>query len=179
MRVLLTGGSACGKSTYAEALAVTLPLPRYYVATMRPFDEECHARIQRHRAMRAEKQFETIERYTGVDEIEFPRRGTVLLECLCNLTSNEMFGEAGQLDRNAGQRVLAGVLALESRCDDLIVVTNDVASDGFGYTPEVLEYVRVLGEVNRALAARFDAVYELCCGIPLAVKGPAPERTLL
>ncbi len=38
---------------------------RIYIATMYPFDEESHGRIARHRAMRAEKKFTTIERYNG------------------------------------------------------------------------------------------------------------------
>lgn len=45
MRILLTGGSACGKSTYAETLAVRLAAPRYYIATMRIFDDESQKRL--------------------------------------------------------------------------------------------------------------------------------------
>ena len=55
MRILLTGGSACGKSTYAEALAMRFSLPRYYIATMRVFGEEGQKKVDQHRKMREAK----------------------------------------------------------------------------------------------------------------------------
>ena len=39
MITLMTGGSACGKSSYAESLAVRLNGPRYYLAAMQPYGE--------------------------------------------------------------------------------------------------------------------------------------------
>ena len=60
MIILLTGGSACGKSTYAESIAVKTPMPRYYIAAMKPYGEESEIKIARHRAMRGEKGFTTI-----------------------------------------------------------------------------------------------------------------------
>lgn len=61
MLTLVIGGAASGKSAYAESLTLKFPLPRYYVATMQVWDEECAKRVEKHRAMRKEKQFETIE----------------------------------------------------------------------------------------------------------------------
>lgn len=56
MFTLIVGGAASGKSEYAEQLAVQAgALPRYYIATMEPFDAECCARIARHRANRASR----------------------------------------------------------------------------------------------------------------------------
>ena len=40
MMILLTGGSGCGKSKFAESLCMKLPLPRYYLAAMRPYGPE-------------------------------------------------------------------------------------------------------------------------------------------
>ena len=92
MIVLLTGGSACGKSSYGERLAVQGPKPLYYIAAMKPYDQECLKKIARHQALRKGKGFETLERYTGVDTLILPQRGgTALLECVCNLTANEMY----------------------------------------------------------------------------------------
>lgn len=170
MRILLTGGSANGKSTYAEQLCVRLSKPLYYVAAMMPYGEEGERRIARHRAMRAKKGFITIERYTDLEGIVLPERGTALLECICNLTANEMFEPSGAHER-AADAVLRGVEALSGQCEHLIVVTNDVGADGGGYDPLTSAYVRTLGEINSVLAARFDLVYELCCGIPLPLKG--------
>ena len=51
MLTLVIGGAASGKSAYAESLTLKLPLPRYYVATMQVWDEECAKRVEKHRAM--------------------------------------------------------------------------------------------------------------------------------
>ena len=50
MIVLLTGGSGCGKSTYAERIVASLPeKKRVYIATMQVYDEESVRRVERHR----------------------------------------------------------------------------------------------------------------------------------
>ncbi len=173
MRILLTGGSGCGKSTFAERLARELPAPRYYLATMRPFEAESRAKIKRHQAQRADAGFMTMERETNVGGVTFPARGTVLLECMCNLLANEMFDDSGN-ERDVYDAILADILALEQKCDTLIVVTNEVGSDGGDYSAGTARYIETLGRLNRALANRFDAVAELVCGIPLILKGRLP-----
>ena len=60
MLTLVIGGAASGKSAYAESLCLRAPLPRTYLATMQVWDAECAARVAKHRAMRAEKQFDTV-----------------------------------------------------------------------------------------------------------------------
>ena len=174
MRILLTGGSGCGKSTYAERLARELPAPRYYLAAMRPYDAESLVKIRRHQAQRESADFVTIERDTGVGGVTFPARGTVLLECLCNLLANEMFDEAGN-ERDVYDTILADIVSLEQKCDTLIVVTNEVGGDGVAYSASTARYLETLGRLNRALAKRFDAMAELVCGIPLVRKGQLPK----
>ena len=174
MMILLTGGSGCGKSTFAEKLAVMLPAPRWYIAAMQPYDEECLRKIARHREMRRGKGFETLERQTDMDTLTLPARGTVLLECLCNLTANEMFAK----DRTVTdpyEKILRGLEHLRAQSEHLIVVTNDVGSDTEEYSPETLKYVETLGRLNRAVAERADTVCELVCGIPLVLKGGLPQ----
>ena len=65
MIALVTGGASSGKSAFAEQLALSLPGPHVYAATMRHGDAETEARIERHRAMRAGKGFVTIELAKG------------------------------------------------------------------------------------------------------------------
>ncbi len=171
MLILLTGGSACGKSTYGEDLAVQGPKPLYYIAAMQPYDEECLRKIARHRNIRAGKGFETIERYTGMDSLQLPRRGgTALLECLCNLTANEMYIQP-DAPVDPVEKVVAGVRNLQRQTDTLIVITNDVGSDDEAYSAETRRYIRYLGEINARVAQMADRVYELVAGIPICLKG--------
>lgn len=173
MMILITGGSACGKSAYAESLCMTAPLPRYYLAAMRPAGEEGAQKVQRHRALRDGKSFETIERYTDYAALHLPARGTALLECICNLTANEMFDESGNRS-DPCERVLAGVDALAAQCGLLVIVTNDVGSDIRTYEEGTAAYIRCLGRINAALAAKADTVIEMVTGIPLVIKGVLP-----
>ena len=76
MFTLVVGGAASGKSEYAEQLILRAgALPRYYVATMEPFGAEARARIARHRVLRAQKRFETIECPVGRSRVLLPARG--------------------------------------------------------------------------------------------------------
>lgn len=171
MLILLTGGSACGKSTYGEELAVQGPKPLYYIAAMQPYDEECLRKIARHRELRRDKGFETIERYTDVDTLNLPIiDGTALLECLCNLTANEMYIQP-DIPADPVEKVVAAVENLRRQTDTLIVITNDVGSDNETYSNETRQYIRALGEINARVAAMADRVYELVAGIPLCLKG--------
>ena len=172
--ILLTGGSACGKSSYAEELCLKLPFPRYYIAAMRPFGDGSEEKIERHRRLRRGKGFETIERYTDLQGLALPERGTVLLECICNLTANEMFDENGAWT-DPYETVVAGVEALRRQSDTLIVVTNEVGTDSRTYDPETVAYMDVIGRINQGLAQRADVVCELVCGIPLPLKGNLEE----
>ena len=174
MMILLTGGAANGKSTFGESLCLQADGPRYYLAAMQPYGPEGEARIARHRKMREGKGFTTIERYTDYASLVLPARGTALLECIANLTANEMFDETGEMT-DPVETVLAGVDALRAQCDRLIVITNDVGSDGCGHPPETEAYVKALGRINAALAARADTVCELVAGIPILLKGALPQ----
>lgn len=99
MMTLITGGSGSGKSAFAEnCVQAQGEARRIYIATMFPYDKESYGRIDRHRTMRAGKGFETVEWYLGLRELTVPEGSQVLLECMSNLTANEMFLENGAGD---------------------------------------------------------------------------------
>ena len=171
MFTLVIGGAASGKSEYAESRVVRLPERRIYLATMRPWDQECRARIARHRRLRQDKGFETLERYTDLAGAEVPAGANVLLECMSNLTANELYDPEG----GGQEAVLRGVDALLAQCGHLTVVTNEVFSGGTACEEDTLRYLRALARINRLLAARADTVAEVICGLPNYLKGgPLP-----
>ena len=170
MLTLVIGGAASGKSAYAESLCLACGLPRIYLATMRVWDEECAARVAKHRAMRAEKQFTTVEAPLHLEAVHLPCRGTVLLEDLGNLTANELYDPEGA-GNEAAEAVLRGVDALYAQCEHLILVSNEVFSGGAGYAGDTDRYLRALARVNNGIAARADAVVRVICGLPVYYKG--------
>jgi len=134
MMHLITGGSASGKSSYAEDMALeTGRKNRIYLATMQPYGEEGRSRVEKHRAMRAGKGFRTIECYDHLEQINLydaaplipdvremfpanddnrPEHTVILLECISNLTANEQFG-AGGTDDEIISRILNGIEAIK------------------------------------------------------------------
>ena len=170
MFAMIIGGSASGKSALAERWAVSLPQPRIYLATMQVFDEESRARIRRHRAMRAGKGFETVEAPTALWNAAVLSGATVLLEDLSNLLANEMFSPDG----GGAVAALRGIGSVRARCENLILVTNEVFSGGMAYEGETADYLAELAWLNRTLAAEADAVLEVVCGLPNVLKGALP-----
>nr|WP_314460167.1 bifunctional adenosylcobinamide kinase/adenosylcobinamide-phosphate guanylyltransferase [uncultured Clostridium sp.] len=177
MTALIIGGSGSGKSEYAEDLVVSFGDSRIYIATMKPWDEECRNRILRHRNMREKKQFETVECYRSLKKLDLKKRpSVVLLECMSNLVSNELFGlwEEGDipvLDKNtAAAEIAEGIIMLERQTDHLVIVTNDVFSDGDNYSSQTNDYRQVLGSINQLAAERAHMVVEVVAGIPIKIK---------
>ena len=170
MLTLVVGGAASGKSEYAERLVLQTALPRYYLATMQVWDAECAARVEKHRRMRAEKQFETLECPLHLGTVRLPARGTALLEDLGNLTANELYDPTGAGEA-AASASLDGLDRLAAQCEHLVVVSNEVFSGGANYEGDTDRYLKALAQVNNALAARADAVVRVVCGIPVYHKG--------
>ena len=170
MLTLVVSGAASGKSEYAERLVMQTALPRYYLATMQVWDAECAARVEKHRRMRAEKQFETLECPLHLGTVHLPARGTALLEDLGNLTANELYDPAGAGEA-AASAILDGLGRLAAQCEHLVVVSNEVFSGGADYAGDTNRYLKALAQVNNALAARADAVVRVVCGIPVYYKG--------
>ena len=171
MLTVVTGGSGSGKSAFAEDLLLSYgPGERIYIATMFPFDQESHARIARHRAMRRDKGFETVECYTGLDRLKIPSGAHVLLECMSNLVANEMFQEGGAGVQVVGA-VLEGIRTLQESAAHLCVVTNEIFSGSQSYDEETRQYQENLGAINCRIVQMADTAVEVVYGIPLYLKG--------
>ena len=174
MLTLVLGGAASGKSEYAEALVLRSALPRYYLATMQVWDAECAARVEKHRKMRAAKQFETLECPLHLETVRLPRRGTALLEDLGNLTANELYDPAGAGDA-AAEHILQGLDSLAAQCENLIVVSNEVFSGGADYAGDTDRYLLVL---ERALSGLAVAAFPMAKNTGLAhTFASAADRT--
>lgn len=178
MFYMISGGSGSGKSEFAESVILQLSQKeekRVYIATMMAFDEEAKCKIARHRQMRKEKHFSTIECFTGLKKVVLPKGCTVLLDCMSNLAANEMFQEDGAKE-NTVTEVIEGIDSILKQCANLVVVTNEIFSDGCDYDESTKDYIRKLGAINRQMAKRADEVVEVVCGIPIYHKKQKAER---
>ena len=167
----MTGGSGSRKSAFADDKILSLGQgKRFYIATMHPYDEESYKRVERHRKMRAGKGFETVECYTGLENLEFPQDAIVLLECMSNLAANEMFEESGA-GADTVEAVLRGVRKLKSQVRHLVIVTNEIFSEAASYEGDTVRYQEYLGKINQKLGEMADQVVEVVYGIPIWHKG--------
>ncbi|MCR4940120.1 MAG: bifunctional adenosylcobinamide kinase/adenosylcobinamide-phosphate guanylyltransferase [Treponemataceae bacterium] len=188
MIIFVYGGSGSGKSSFAEKCLSSFEGSRlYYIATMKVFDDEGRAKIQRHRKLREGKGFITIEQPTDMALVAEKLMGqldkslerasrtgkcSVLLECVTNLVANEMFTEKGpQEEACVVSKIEKGLEKLFSIADNVVVVSGNVSADGAEYSETTLSYMRALGKVNSFIASECDEAYELVAGIPLPLFG--------
>ena len=197
MVILVIGGSGSGKSEYAEKMteflfqeseennasgmsvtqgimleSTTESMKKYYLATMQVFDEEGRKKVERHRRLRSGKGFLTVEQPTDVhralDKMDAGGR-IVLLECISNLVANEMFTGT---KTEAAEKIIREIEILRQETTHLVIVSNNVFEDGISYDESTMEYIRVMGYVNRKLAVLADQVVEVVVGIPVMIKEP-------
>jgi len=168
---LITGGARSGKSSHALSLARRYPLPRTFIATAEPFDEDMRRRIERHRAERA-ADFRTrespLDLATAIQELSGETRVAVV-DCLTVWLGNLLhhFSDTPQLQEQI-DRFLS---AIENPPCDLIVVTNEV---GMGIVPHndlARQFRDLAGTLNQQAAARADRVVLIVSGCPVFVKG--------
>ena len=88
---------------------------------------------------------------------------------MSNLTANQMYGDREKQDWE--QKILFGVASLYNQTDDLIIVTNEVFSDGLKYHKDTEAYIKTLGQINCRLASISQEVTEVVYGIPIYLKG--------
>ncbi len=185
MLVLILGGSASGKSEYAEKRVMELTKnggKRLYLATMQPYGQDAEFRIKRHQKLRMNKGFETVERYRDLAGLCIKEDGnagqskgfesdrTILLECMSNLVANEMFdGDVIDIE-SVKTRILTGIDVLMGMCEHLVIVSIDVFGDGKTYDEMTMAYVECLGTLNQELAMRADEVVEVVYGLPMHLK---------
>ena len=157
---IVTGGSASGKSEYAENLVPNTG-SRVYLATMEPFGTEAETRIARHRKLREGKGFETIECSVNIERVLEACRGKdVLLEDLPNLVANEMFSSHAHSTSGIAEQILD----LAHISESLICVTGILTADGRKYDESTMKYLKELAAIERTLAAHADRVIEVVCG---------------
>ena len=176
MMALIIGGSGSGKSAYAEDYMVSISEDRkkYYIATMQIYDEEGKRKVERHRMLRGGKGFSTIEQPVDIgkaaEKMEAEDR-TALLECVSNLTANEMFsGEVPGTEEVITEKIVGGIAVLNRELTHLVIVSNNVFEDGNVYDKTTMAYIRAMGRINQKLAEMADEVVEVVVGIPIVIK---------
>lgn len=173
MIIMVLGDSGSGKSEYAENLIQRIAgdSPLYYIATMKPYGKEAEQRILRHRQLRAQKGFQTVECYRDIGTCKACSGSSILLECMSNLTANEMFdGELHPSDQ-IYRKICRDILRISKNTEKLVIVSNDIFCDGVVYDSRTMEYIHLLGRINSYLAKISQTVIEVVYSCPVYIKG--------
>ena len=185
MICLVYGPTASGKSAWAEDRACELACgaPLAYFATMRRGGEEAQARIEKHLAQRAGKDFVTYEVPTLMSLREAPvgRDACVLLDDIGNLVANEMFGKtpiaAPQADaaEQLAEETCRALLELAGRVGSLVVVVDAVGEAGWRDGEPTLSWIACCGAACCKLAAAADEVVEVRGGLAVRIRGDGAD----
>lgn len=179
--ILVYGTASSGKSNIAENMAVDhskkSDTSLVYIATMENESDAAKERIKRHREQREGKGFYTIEEMynLAVHDLSVLNK-TVLIECMSNLCANiyyKEFGDAIVNDSNikrATDYIVNGLVKLSKTASEVIIVSNDVFSDGRAYDKWTERYMKFLADVNSEIAKMSNEFYEVINGIPVLIK---------
>ncbi len=167
--ILVTGGSRSGKSRYALQLAKDTKIPRVFIATAEPLDEEMKIRIQKHQEERG-KEWTTIEEPLNLSEILANQKSPcfTVLDCITLWLSNMVMKS---MTREA---ILECVHKFIGECKKsssvIVVITNELGSGIVPLEPSARSFRDIAGETNQLLASEFDEVVSMVSGIPVIIK---------
>lgn len=164
MRIFISGGCKNGKSYYAQRLASAQGGRRlYYIATMVSTGKEDDERIRRHRENREGWGFATVEQPRDIENIleKCDAGGSFLLDSTTSLLANAMFPPEGAVWPEAEEKIILGLSAVLDKIKNIVIVSDYIYADAEDYDDYTEAFRRALARIDRALAARCDAVLEV------------------
>lgn len=175
MIIFLVGGSKSKKSYYGEKVAEKLYNNKgklYYLATMKPYDDEDVKRIDAHIKAREGHGYITIEKEKDILETlnGLKQEDTMLLDSITSLITNEMF-LGNEINTKVSNKIYNEILEMSKKISNLIIVSDFISTDGIKYDEYTEIFRREIGKVNCMLAELSDVVIESSFGNLTVHKG--------
>ena len=99
-----------------------------------------------------------------------------MIESLTAWTANEMFTADGVKDSgHVANKILADLSVIRERVRDIVIVADDIFSDGGEYDSLTENYVRTLADLLMRIAAVADEVTECVSGLNVCYKRSADK----
>jgi adenosylcobinamide kinase / adenosylcobinamide-phosphate guanylyltransferase len=163
MKILYFGGQKSGKSTLAEAKALSITTQKpYYLATYDASfgDDEMNERIDKHRFSRGED-FTTLEESHHLADVIQPHQ-TYLIDCISMWILNRLEEDEEVL--------IAEIEKIANTDANIVFVLNNVTSGVIPFEPISRRYVDLSGIIGQTLARLCDEVYEVKLGLEIRLK---------
>lgn len=182
MIILLVGGSKSGKSMAGQRYAKSLYNDNgnlYYIATMKPYDNEDLKRIENHIEDRRGWGFITIEKEVNISELEnsINKNDNILIDSITSLVTNEMFKDNSFIPK-VNDKIYSEIEVLTKKINNVVIVTDYLFSDGIIYDDYTETFRREIGKLNIALAKIADVVIEYSFNNEIIHKGENYVRDL-
>ncbi|TRX55530.1 bifunctional adenosylcobinamide kinase/adenosylcobinamide-phosphate guanylyltransferase [Fulvivirga sp. M361] len=165
---LITGGERSGKSSYGQEMAENLTDKPVYLATAKVWDEEMKERVNRHKAERGTKTWETIEEQIRLSAV-LPSDRVVLMDCVTLWLTN-IFHQCNNEKEKSLEVAKSEFNKIKDYNGTLLVITNEIGMGVHAQTKLGRDFVEVQGWVNQYIASYSDSVTLMVSGLPLKVK---------
>jgi len=171
--ILVLGGARSGKTALAERIATHKSAAPAYLATAEALDDEMMERVSAHQKSR-EGRFTTIEEPLELSQAIFAAaqaHDVILVDCLTLWITNLL-----SMERDVADEIDMLVEILEGiETARVILVSNEV---GLGIVPDnalARTFRDLTGAAHQELAGICEHVYFVVAGLPVVVKGEAPD----
>jgi len=165
---MVTGGARSGKSSYAQAIAMSLSKNPVYVATAKNWGGDFAERIERHRKDRSEAWISIEE---TMDPASFDlQQKTVVIDCVTLWLTN-IFLHCRQDVEVSLSMFKSLVEKLLKHNANIIFVTNEIGMGVHAETEMGRKFTDLQGWANQWLGSKCEQVIFMVSGIAMQLKG--------
>lgn len=166
--ILITGGQRSGKSSKAEALALSLSENPVYLATAHIWDDEFRERVKKHQERRGPE-------WTNIEEERYLSRHnlsgrTIVIDCVTLWLTNWITTNQDSDINDLLEQAKTEFDAFTRHDATYIFVTNEIGLGGVSTNALQRRFTDLQGWMNQYIAQKADEVILMVSGIPFKIK---------
>ncbi|AXT19686.1 bifunctional adenosylcobinamide kinase/adenosylcobinamide-phosphate guanylyltransferase [Flavobacteriaceae bacterium AU392] len=163
----ITGGERSGKSSYAQALALSFSNSPKYVATSRNWGYDHKKRIDRHKADRDER-WTTVEEEKNISQV-ISNNDVVIIDCVTLWLTNYYVDTKNDIQKclELAKKEFDKLLNINAT---IIIISNEIGMGVHAQTEVGRKFTELQGWMNQHIAKHADKATLMVSGIPVTLK---------